>query len=127
MDQFDKMIKDFVRQEKTSAQQLEDLKREQARIQKEIAEREKQLEEAKKEREIVIRYIPSEPGSVKVVKGAEFIEPDKPDNVVALLEAAAFLMAEKDGLNGYLIMEQLLKAMINTMDAQIFVKELLAK
>lgn len=129
MTEFEKLVNEFVKpvekKTETLEQKLERLKKEQACVEARLAEEKKREAEAKKEREIIIRYIPDEPASAKVIKGAEFMEPGKPDNVVAMLDAAAGLMADANGINRYLLMERLLNALVNSIEAQMLVKEIL--
>lgn len=127
MDQFEKMVNEFIGNGEKLERRLERLKKEQQDVEKLLAEQKRLEETAKREREVVVRYIPSEVGSVKVVKGAEFLEPQKPDNVVALLDAAALLMAEANGLNRYLILESMLEALVESTEAQMIVKEFMKK
>ena len=91
-------------------------------IQKEIEERKKTDAEMNQEREIVIRYIPNKACSARVVKGAEPIEPDKPDNVVAMLDAAAAIMSSIEGVNRHVLSMALLTTLMRTLEVEVALK-----
>ena len=90
------------------------------------AKQKAEKEEAAKEREIVVRYVPHKPGTARVISGGKFIEPDKPDNVAGLLDAAALLMAEAEGVNRYALQGAMLTALMEALDLELLVKELKA-
>ena len=133
MDNFEKLLKMTVGEKKPTSlevqidaakEELEEKRAKLERLENELAAKKKAATAA--EREIVLRYTPHVPGSVKVVKGQEFIEPNKPDNVVALLDAAASIMAKEEGISQFVLTNALLQALMDSMETQILMKGLLA-
>lgn len=116
---FNSVVNSFIGDEEESAAQAEirELKNEIEKLQKKLENRNHS------QREIVVRYIPNEPLTAEIVKGAEFIEPNKPDNVVALIDAAAKLMADSEGVSQAPLTEAMLNALMSAMKFEIFMRK----
>lgn len=118
---FNSVVNSFIGEKEPARAEIRELKNEIERLQKKLENYNHS------QREIVVRYIPNEPLTAEIVKGAEFIEPNKPDNVVALIDAAAKLMADSEGVSRASLAEAMLNALMNAMRIEIFSKHFYLK
>lgn len=142
MDNFEKMLKMTIGfNEKTPApsslevqvaaakEELEEKKARLMKLESELEAKRKADEEkaeaASAEREIIVRYTPNKPGSARVVKGAEPMEEGKPDNVVGLIDAAAGLMGDMEGVNRNILAAAMLDALMKGIEFEALVKEVM--
>lgn len=130
-DMFEKLLKQTVGEKPKKAtleEQLASAQRQAAETQGEIDRLNKMIEEQKgeeEEREIIIRYIPNKPLSVRFIKGEELKNPNEPDNAVALIDAASHIMSNLYGINQAALTAMLLNSLVKASDLAVLLKEVL--